>query len=247
MRQKIAALRSNLGEAGQGKSALLRNVLQTVQASGGGGTAPVRVLMAQSSAMVSECVPLHTCRQWLHRWHGPQRLPKLLDEIRSVEGEAGAMESLKPALASLLGAGGGGTGTAAASMDQKTEALAEAVLGLSRARPLILCIEDAEHLDSASRDVVERIVQRIHERGHGMQLFVLVAQQARQRAADAGVVEDALQRGHARGVVAPLAAAGPCPPARGRRPAAGSPRGAAPRLATGRTESCKDAPYIIFN
>ena len=50
----------------------------------------------------------------------------------------------------MLGAGGGAD-TTDASMEQKAEALAEAVLGLSRGRPLILCVEDAEHLDPASR------------------------------------------------------------------------------------------------
>ena len=54
------------GAAGHGKSALVRHVLAEVQRTGQGQGS--LVLVAQSSAMLSESTPLQTAKQWLQRW-----------------------------------------------------------------------------------------------------------------------------------------------------------------------------------
>ena len=53
-----------IGHVHQGKSALVREVLRRTLADAGGDRgSQAMVLMAQSSAMISECVPLHSALQ----------------------------------------------------------------------------------------------------------------------------------------------------------------------------------------
>ena len=100
------------------------------------------------------------------------------------------------ALGALLedeGGGGGGGGGGAAQLEDQVETFAALLLGLARgARGLVLCVEDAEHLDSSSLAVLDRVVQalavgasageqdpaRAAARQGGAKLFLLLAARA---------------------------------------------------------------------
>ena len=131
-----------------GKSALVRHVLGVVRADE--DSARSTVLVAQSSAALGG-VTLYTAKQWLQRWKGPQlsgavAMQRLLEAAGIHESEAQEGGKLAGALGVLLGAGP----AAPVPVSQQLDALVAVLSGLATQRSLILCVEDAEHLDPSS-------------------------------------------------------------------------------------------------
>ena len=208
------------GAAGHGKSALVRSVLERVRASGTGGDegqTPL-VLMAQSSAMLSESTPLQGARQWLVRWHHEDlSSAAVVERVLAAAGisEAPEVASLAPALGALVCSATGAEGPPAAMQAslvphaQQLDALERVLLGLARpaGRGLILGIEDAEYVDAATLELLGRLVAQLGT----LRLFLLVAVRSSK-----GVQSEAMRawlREHARcvhhvevGVLAPASA-----------------------------------------
>ena len=143
------------GAAGCGKSALCRHVLEVQRRATDDGAASrprVMLLAAQCSAMLSECgVPLHSCKQFLQRWRQPQLAPAAVAQrILAAAGlEAADLEDdVRAALRKLLGEECAGQAAPVASQEA---ALLLVLRGLAQQQPLLLLIEDAEFLDTASR------------------------------------------------------------------------------------------------
>ena len=143
------------GDAGHGKSALLREVIRVVREDGGAARR-TRVLVAQSSAMLSKCTPLHTARQWLLRWHGANMLPA--DITARVLKDAGLAADAESAVGRAVGALLGDSNAASVALEEQVAALVAVLTGLAAERPLLLCVEDAEHLDPASLSVLHSLV-----------------------------------------------------------------------------------------
>lgn len=82
----------------------------------GASTLRPRVLVAQSSAMLSQCSPLHTARQWLARWRGEGMQPAAVAArvLKDAGLAADAETPLGRAVCALVGGGGGGDGSPAA-------------------------------------------------------------------------------------------------------------------------------------
>ena len=123
--------------------------------------------------------PLYTAKQWLSRWKvagmSPADAARRL--LADAGGEADADDSTAHALEALLGGGGGGGGGA----EQLTNALVTVLLRLARSgRPLMLCVEDAEHLDSGSLEVLSALLAELSDSA----LFVLVAVRSSQGVTD---------------------------------------------------------------
>ena len=99
-----------------------------------------RIVVAQSSALMSQCAPLFTARQWLKRWRGAEQpLKRLLSD-------AGLEE--EPALAATVGAllgegsGVGESGGGGVQLSDLVTDMARLLLGLSRGRRgLALAVE----------------------------------------------------------------------------------------------------------
>ena len=127
--------------------------------------------------------PLYTAKQWLSRWKVAGMSPA--DAARRLLADAGgeaaapdADDSTAHALEALLGGGGGGGGGGA---EQLTSALVKVLLRLARSgRPLMLCVEDAEHLDSGSLEVLSALLAELSDSA----LFVLVAVRSSQGVTD---------------------------------------------------------------
>ena len=107
------------------------------------------------------------------RWRGEDGLARLRAETRDFECARAGGSEFEAALQALAGGGGGPEG--GASIEQQAKVLAEVLLEMSRARFLILLIEDAEHLDETSKQVVGNLVEAVAEPDSGLRLFLLVA------------------------------------------------------------------------
>ena len=154
------------GGAGHGKSALVRHVLSAVREDDSAGASTL-VLVAQCSATLGG-VPMFTCRQWLQRWRGAQlsqgtALQRLL-QTAGLEWQPG--EPLLGALEALLG-----TSSEPVPVSEQTKALVAVLCGIAARRPLILAVEDAEHLEGSSQAALSALVDQLRE----LKLFVLVA------------------------------------------------------------------------
>ena len=125
------------GAAGTGKSALMRHVLSELSTT----EYKPRAIVAQSSALMKDCAPLYTAKQWLKRWQGENMtLGQMVQRVLQDAGLSGGDDDvLERAVGALLGSG------AAVQVPAQVEALARVLLGMSRGRRgLALTVEDAE-------------------------------------------------------------------------------------------------------
>ena len=175
------------GPAGVGKSALLRALIALVRAPEGKKT---RVLLAQASATMKNLDPLGGCKQWLARWRTAglsagavvARIVRdaQLEDGESAEAAAVTAEQATHVLGCMLGEQGD-EGQGQASIEEQVTVLYHVLRALACSRMLFLCIEDAEHLDSASLEVLDKLVAGLD--GHS--IFVLVAVRSTQGVLDA--------------------------------------------------------------
>ena len=171
--------------AGWGKSALVAHVVARLrdEPTASNGEKRVVVLVAQSSAVLRECEPLHTACQWLRRWQHRDmdttavvaRIVKDLAEPRLQDDKR-----LSSALRALLG-----DAAAQAPLADRVEVLALVLGTLARSRQVVLVVEDSESIDAASVSVVDALVR---EQLRGARLLVLLGI----RTSDAGLGDDTM-------------------------------------------------------
>ena len=105
---------------------------------------------------MKECAPLFTAKQWLKRYHS-SNMPLHQMAKRVVEAAGlgdGDDDNLEEAVGALLGSG------ATVQLGVQVDTLVAVLLGLCRAgRGLVLTVEDAEHIDKSSLDVIDGLIK----------------------------------------------------------------------------------------
>ena len=139
------------------------------------------MLVAQCSQMLKNCEPLQTAKQFLRRWKQPgmnarQVAAKLLADadLAPPEGGGGG-SSLVDEVAALVGGQQAGSSQAVVTFAAKRSALVTVLAALARKRPLMLCVEDSEHVDVESIAVLAQLLQLVDEGELRAPLLVVLA------------------------------------------------------------------------